>query len=131
MRAGDAGPGRLSIPTMTRKHLGFGKAAAIGLALAAVPALRGAPVTAAAPAASPASPAAAVPVGGTGELSVARGHTLPGGKAGEPDVCLGVIPTRPISGKVWLNPFTNAVEQRITPAVLHPIPTLRAAHVLL
>lgn len=44
------------------------------------------------------------------------------------DVEFGVIPTRMMSAQTWLNPVTNAVEQRFYPAILHPIPVLRATH---
>lgn len=70
------------------------------------------------------------PAASSAELTVTRALTLPGGNPDQPDVTLGIIPTRPITVATWINPATNAVEQRITPAILHPIPALRAAHVM-
>lgn len=40
-----------------------------------------------------------------------------------------VIPTRMLSAMTWNNPVTGGVEQRIWPAIEHPIPVLRAGHV--
>jgi hypothetical protein len=79
-----------------------------------------------------ATPAAghAAPASAAEEITVRRGLSLAGGTAGKADVTLGAIPTRPLSSQTWVNPVTNAVEQRITPAILHPIPVLRAGHVM-
>ncbi|MFT3784616.1 MAG: hypothetical protein QM770_00430 [Tepidisphaeraceae bacterium] len=50
-------------------------------------------------------------------------------KSAASGIAFGVIPTRPMSAATWLNPVTGGVEQRIYPAILHPIPVLRAGHV--
>src|SRR5690242_14446327 len=63
------------------------------------------------------------------ELTTHRSHAFPGNKPDAKDLTFGVIPTRDISTKNYYNPLTKMVEQRLVPAILHPIPVLRARHV--